>query len=79
MEDERRQTRSGRDAVKELAENWRLGVFLIDNISDRREAYNVMLSMPKCVDPLIPSAFALAIGGLAWLAQSAIDRRRADL
>ncbi len=53
IEDERGQISSGREAVKELAEDWRFGGTLIDEVSDRREAYNVMLSMPRGVDPLI--------------------------
>jgi hypothetical protein len=53
IEDERGQISRGRKAVKELAEDWRFGGTLIEDVSDRREAYNVMLSMPRGVDPLI--------------------------
>ena len=53
IEDEHGQVSSGREAVKELAEDWRCGGTLIVEASERREAYNVMLSMPRGVDPLI--------------------------
>ena len=53
IEDERGQISRGREAVKELAEDWRFGGSLIEDVSDRREAYNVMLSMPRGVDPLV--------------------------
>jgi len=52
IEDEQGQRVSGRDAVRELAEDWRYGGTLIDDIGDRREAYNIMLSMPRGTDPL---------------------------
>jgi hypothetical protein len=53
IEDERGQVSCGKDAVRDLAEDWRFGGSLIEDTSDRREAYNVMLSMPRGVDPLI--------------------------
>ncbi|MEO6746105.1 MAG: conjugal transfer protein TraS, partial [Caldimonas sp.] len=53
IEDERGQASRGREAVTELAEDWRFGGSLIEETSDRREAFNVMLSMPRGVDPLI--------------------------
>jgi hypothetical protein len=53
IEDERGQISRGREAVKELAEDWRFGGTLIEEVSDRREAYNIMLSMLRGVDPLI--------------------------
>ena len=40
------------DSVRELADDWRFGGSLIDEVGDRREAYNIMLSMPKGTDPL---------------------------
>jgi len=52
MEDERGQTARGKDAVRELAEDWRLGGSLIADTSDRREAFNIMLSMPRGTDPV---------------------------
>jgi len=53
IEDECGETMRGKDALHELAEDWRLGGTLIDDISDRREAFNIMLSMPRGTDPLI--------------------------
>ncbi len=52
IEDERGATTRGRDALRELADDWRFGGTLIDDVSGRREAYNVMLSMPQGTDPL---------------------------
>ena len=53
MEDERGETTRGRDAVHELTEDWRFGGSLIDEVGYRREAFNIMLSMPRGSDPLI--------------------------
>lgn len=47
IEDEEGRAASGRDALKDIAEEWRYGGTLIDDISPRREAFNIMLSMPR--------------------------------
>ncbi len=52
MEDDRGQTMRGNDALRELADDWRYGGSLIEDISLRREAFNIMLSMPRGTDPL---------------------------
>ena len=52
IEDERSQTARGKDSLRELAEDWRFGGSLIEDVSDRREAFNVMLSMPRGTDSL---------------------------
>jgi len=52
IEDERGQTMRGKDALHELADDWRYGGSLINDISPRREAFNIMLSMPRGTDPL---------------------------
>jgi hypothetical protein len=52
IEDERGETMRGKDALHELADDWRFGGSLIEDVSDRREAFNVMLSMPRGTDPL---------------------------
>jgi len=52
IEDERGQLSHGRDAVREMIDDWRLGGSLIPEIGHRREAFNVMLSMPRGVDAL---------------------------
>ncbi|HEY8706892.1 MAG TPA: relaxase/mobilization nuclease domain-containing protein, partial [Burkholderiaceae bacterium] len=55
MEDERGEKMRGKDTLHELADDWRLGGTLIDDIAEpgqRREAFNIMLSMPRGTDPL---------------------------
>jgi hypothetical protein len=52
IEDERGQLSEGREAVREMIDDWRLGGSLIPDVSHRREAFNVMLSMPRGVDAL---------------------------
>ena len=52
IEDERGETLRGKDTLHDLADDWRFGGTLIDDIVDRREAYNLMLSMPRGTDPL---------------------------
>lgn len=52
IEDERGGKMRGKGALCELADDWRFGGTLIDDVSPRREAFNVMLSMPRGVDPL---------------------------
>jgi hypothetical protein len=51
IEDERGQVEQGTEAVRELVEDWRLGGSRIDDVSHRREAFNIMLAMPHGVDP----------------------------
>ena len=52
IEDERGETMRGKDSLRELAEDWRFGGSLIEDTSHRREAFNIMLSMPRGTDPL---------------------------
>jgi hypothetical protein len=55
IEDQRGETMRGKDTLHELAEEWRFGGSLIpDDVepSHRREAFNIMLSMPRGTDPL---------------------------
>ncbi|MFN3631144.1 MAG: relaxase/mobilization nuclease domain-containing protein, partial [Casimicrobiaceae bacterium] len=54
-EDERGDTLRGKESVYDLADDWRLGGSLIPNESEvghRREAFNIMLSMPRGTDPM---------------------------
>jgi Relaxase/Mobilisation nuclease domain len=51
IEDERGQTMRGKDALHETADDWRYGGSLIEDTSRRREAFNIMLSMPRGTDP----------------------------
>lgn len=53
IENERGQSQRGKEALRELVDDWRLGGTRIDEVSDRREAFNLMLSMPRGTDPLI--------------------------
>jgi hypothetical protein len=53
IEDERGQTLRGTEELHDLAEDWRYGGRLIDEVSERREAFNLMLSMPRGTDPTI--------------------------
>ena len=46
VEDDRGLEREGKDALRDLVEQWRLGGSRIPEISERREAFNIMLSMP---------------------------------
>ena len=52
IEDDRGEALRGRDDLRGLADDWRLGGTPIDDIGFRREAFNIMLSMPRGVDPL---------------------------
>ncbi|MBB1161523.1 relaxase/mobilization nuclease domain-containing protein [Aquariibacter albus] len=52
IEDERGETTRGKEALRELADDWRFGGSLIEDAGDRREAFNIMLSMPRGTDPL---------------------------
>lgn len=53
IEDDRGQVLQGKGAVPALANEWRFGGALIADESPRREAFNVMLSMPRGTDPQI--------------------------
>jgi len=53
MDDERGETMRGRDAVYALTEYWRFSGSQIEEVGYRREAFNIMLSMPRGTDPLI--------------------------
>ncbi len=46
FEDDRGVTRDGKEALRAVVDQWRLGGSRIPEVSDRREAFNIMLSMP---------------------------------
>jgi hypothetical protein len=50
MEDDRGVAREGREAVAEVGEQWRYAGSLISQESQRREAFNIVLSMPHGTD-----------------------------
>ena len=52
IEDERGETMRGKDTLHDLADDWRFGGTVIDDVGDRREAFNIMLSMPRGTGPL---------------------------
>jgi hypothetical protein len=55
IEDDRGEVIKGANAVRDLAEDWRFGGGLIPEDGGpggRREAFNIMLSMPRGTDPL---------------------------
>ena len=51
IEDDRGFTREGQEALHDLVEQWRYGGSLIGDVSHRREAFNIMLSMPAGTRP----------------------------
>ncbi len=55
IEDQRGETMRGKDTLRDLADEWRFGGSLIPEGTEpghRREAFNIMLSMPRGIDPL---------------------------
>jgi hypothetical protein len=52
FEDDRGVTREGKEALNDLVEQWRYGGSEIEMTSARREAFNIILSMPRGTDPL---------------------------
>ena len=53
IEDDRGVVERGKDALQGIERQWKLGGSLIEEQSPRREAFNIMLSMPRGTDPLI--------------------------
>ena len=53
FEDDRGVVREGRNALRDLVDQWRHGGSRIDETSPRREAFNIILSMPAGTDLLI--------------------------
>lgn len=51
MEDDRGVVRTGKGALRDLVDQWRFAGSLIEEDGHRREAYNLMLSMPAGTDP----------------------------
>ncbi|MGM9482944.1 relaxase/mobilization nuclease domain-containing protein [Roseateles sp. NT4] len=46
IEDDRGTVRNGKEAVRDVVDQWRYGGSLIESYGHRREAFNIMLSMP---------------------------------
>src|SRR5678815_3074334 len=53
IEDDRGLVERGKEALKGIERQWQYGGAFIGEESHRREAFNVMLSMPRGTDPLI--------------------------
>ena len=53
IEDDRGVVREGKEALHDLVEQWRHSGSLIDDVGHRREAFNIMLSMPHGTDAQI--------------------------
>ncbi len=51
MEDELGNVERGKGSVRDVAEDWRYGGSFIGDTSGRREAFNLILSMPNGTDP----------------------------
>lgn len=51
FEDDRGEVRQGGEALRDLADQWRCGGARIPERSERREAFNIMLSMPAGTNP----------------------------
>lgn len=52
LEDQDGLRTEGMDAVREIAEDWKYGRVTIEELGERREAVNVVLSMPEGTDPI---------------------------
>jgi hypothetical protein len=55
IQDERGETLRGKESLQDIADDWRFGGSFIEDIAEpgqRREAFNIMLSMPRGTDPL---------------------------
>jgi len=53
IEDDRGVVEQGQEALKDIERQWQYGGAYIDPVGHRREAFNVMLSMPSGTNPLI--------------------------
>jgi len=60
MEDEFGRRSSGKEGVQDVLDEWRSAGTAIDEVGFRREALNIMLSMPRGADPLAVQAAARA-------------------
>ena len=60
IETDQGETLRGKNSVHELTDEWRYGGSLIGDEGFRREAFNIMLSMPRGTDPLIVQKAARA-------------------
>ena len=66
IEDDQGNVSQGKPAIQELLDDWRLGGSLIGDESPRREAFNIILSMPRGTDPLIVQRAAREFAQVAF-------------
>jgi len=53
IEDDRGVVEQGKGSLRDIERQWQYGGAYIDDVGHRREAFNIMLSMPKGTDPQI--------------------------
>lgn len=53
MEDDRGELRTGRDSIRDIVNQWRYGGSLIEDVSHRREAFNILLALPHVASPRV--------------------------
>ena len=70
IEDDRGVEHEGRDALHDLVDQWRFGGSFIDKVSHRREAFNIILSMPNGTYPQVVK------GAAREFAQAELARHR---
>jgi hypothetical protein len=51
IEDDGGVVERGKDGLHDIERQWRYGGAYIDDVGTRREAFNIMLSMPRGTDP----------------------------
>lgn len=67
VEDDRGVVRGGKESLKDLVDQWRYGGALIPEEGHRREAFNIMLSMPHGTDArIVQSAAREFASHVAW-------------
>ncbi len=72
IEDDRGVEDEGKEALHDLVDQWRYGGSFIDEVSPRREAFNIMLSMPHGTDPQVVKGAArefaqVELAGHRWV------------
>ena len=69
IEDYRGVVREGKAALRAIADQWRFGGTRIPEVSERREAFNIMLSMPTSTDARVvqqAAPMSSVVGASQW-------------
>ena len=69
IEDYRGAVREGKEALRAIADQWRFGGTRIPEVSERREAFNIMLSMPTGTDARVvqqAAPMSSVVGASQW-------------